>query len=520
MKPGRHFFHAPLLVLALLFAFTASPLSAQNTLALSQTAEITSADGQVLTVRYPKGWVTETEENMLALASSRVALEQMQAGDITDPDGIGLIIYMPAMLDRLNLPRTTPPDETLAHFLEVAALVGEIQMIPDTTVPMAAGMVTLADDPDDGGFLAALGFPNGTVIAAAQPGEAVDATVFAILDSITLTDDATVISATPESETDTEATIISIARPDGDIDLSFVVPDGWSYEYSAGANIVTIGNSASALSQASQPEPEFEDGDIAITLGLPSILNAFGAVSSDSPKVVIQAFIDFADASGIIANDASFSVPAAQASVSGDLAVTADIYALQFPEGTLIIAVQPPGMIDDTVLALLHSVQYGEPTDTLEETATEEIRQWAIIASGSSEYSGESWSFEQATGEPNTPECGDNATAWAAATRTGQDTLVLEFEQAVIPTQINVHQSYNPGAIVMIDVGNTENRDQVLSLPNSADPPGNTPCPGVFSLDVSGVDEPIDFVVLYLDQSITENWNEIDAVELVGIPAE
>jgi hypothetical protein len=386
---------------------------------------------------------------------------------------------------------------------------------------MAAGMVTLADDPEDGGFLAALGFPNGTVIAAAQPGEAVDATVFAILDSITLTGDAGVTTSVSENEPEVAPTILSVEQADGSFDLSFVLPEGWSYDYSAGADIVTIGNTASALSQASQPEPEFEEGDIAITLGLPSVLNAFGAERGDAPKAVIQAFIDFADASGIIANDASFAVPAAQASVSGDLAVTADMYALQFPQGTMIIAVQPPGMVDETVLALLHSVSYGEVnSDTVETTPTDEIRQWAIIASGSSEYSGGSWSFGQATGEPDTFECGDRGTAWAAASSTSREMLILEFEQAVIPTQINVHQSYNPGAIVMIDVGNTANRDQVLPLPDSADPLGNTPCPGVFSLDVSGVEEPIDFIVLYLDQSITGNWNEIDAVELVGIPVE
>jgi len=523
MKQRRHFLSAPLLALAVLFTITVSPLSAQNTPILSLTAELASEDGQVLTVRYPKGWVSETEENTLVLASSQTALEEMQSGDISEPDGVGIAIFMPAMLDRVSLPRTAPPDETLAAFIEATDLVGEVQTFTDSAVPMAAGMFAQANDPDTGGFVAALGFPNGTVIAAAQPGEAVDATVMAIINSITLTGDASATTSVNEDVPDTEAgeTTLSVEQADGSFDLSFVLPDGWSYEYSAGADIVTLGNTASALSQASQPEPEFEDGDIAITLGLPSILDAFGAVSSDSPKAVIQAFIDFADAAGTIANDASFAVPAAQASVSGDLAVTADIYALQFPQGTLITAVQPPGMVDDTVLAFLHSISYGEfNSDTVETTSTEEIRQWAIIASGSSEYSGGSWSFGQATGEPDTFECGDRGTAWAAATSTGREMLILEFEQAVIPTQINIHQTYNPGAIVMIDVGNTANRDQVLPLADSADPPGNTPCPGVFSLDVSGVDEPIDFVVLYLDQSITGNWNEIDAVELVGTPAE
>lgn len=140
--------------------------------------------------------------------------------------------------------------------------------------------------------------------------------------------------------------------------------------------------------------------------------------------------------------------------------------------------------------------------------------QWAESAKASSQFGDPSWSASQATGEPNTTECGDVTTAWASASATGQDTLTLNFAQAVIPTAIKVYQTYNPGAITGISVTNSTT-SQTVDLPNSADPVGNTDCPGVFSLPVTGVGL-VDRVTLTLDQTLTGNWNEIDAVQLVG----
>jgi hypothetical protein len=86
----------------------------------------------------------------------------------------------------------------------------------------------------------------------------------------------------------------------------------------------------------------------------------------------------------------------------------------------------------------------------------------------------------------------------------------------VIPRQVNVYQVYNPGSIVNIAVVDAETGDRI-DLPNSIDAPGNTPCPGVFTVDISDINRPVSGVVIYLDQSVLGTWNEIDAVELVGV---
>ncbi len=151
-----------------------------------------------------------------------------------------------------------------------------------------------------------------------------------------------------------------------------------------------------------------------------------------------------------------------------------------------------------------------EPTPTVDE-----VRQWAANASATSQYTDSGWSASQATGEPDTVACADQSTAWASSSSTGTDSLTLEFDQAVIPTQINIYQTYNPGSIT--DVQLITASGDVIDIPDSADPLGNTECPGVFTLDLSEMTEAVVGVIINLDQTIGGSWNEIDAVELVGI---
>jgi hypothetical protein len=152
-------------------------------------------------------------------------------------------------------------------------------------------------------------------------------------------------------------------------------------------------------------------------------------------------------------------------------------------------------------------------------SAQDTIGQWATDATASSEFGKDEWSAQQATGKPDTDSCGDNVTAWASATATGEDTIELTYDQAVIPTQVNVYQTYNPGSITRVELVNRDT-GVVLKVSKSNDKPGKTDCPGVFSLNIDGAEEPINGVVIYVDQSIGGDWNEIDAVELVGIPTE
>ena len=144
-----------------------------------------------------------------------------------------------------------------------------------------------------------------------------------------------------------------------------------------------------------------------------------------------------------------------------------------------------------------------------------QLRQWAVSASGTSQYSDTGWNFAQATGAPDTNDCGDIRSAWASSSSTGSDMLTVEFAEAVVPSQINIYQTYNPGSIYKVEVANSSG-GRPITLTNSEDPPGNTPCPGIFSIAVDDIITPVDRVIIYLDQTIGGGWNEIDAVELIG----
>jgi hypothetical protein len=94
-----------------------------------------------------------------------------------------------------------------------------------------------------------------------------------------------------------------------------------------------------------------------------------------------------------------------------------------------------------------------EPTATpTQPPAAGALRQWATGATASSEYGSEDWSARQATGAPDTMECGDIQTAWASATAEGVDWLEASFATAVVPTEINIRETHSPGFIDRVEV--------------------------------------------------------------------
>lgn len=142
------------------------------------------------------------------------------------------------------------------------------------------------------------------------------------------------------------------------------------------------------------------------------------------------------------------------------------------------------------------------------------IRQWASSAEASSEYPG--WEAVNAIGEPTITECGDFEGAWASETwDDGNVWLLTYFDTPVIPTEINIHQNFNPGTITTVVVF-PEGSDEPIILPDSADDNARG-CPHVFTYSVSDVDVPVNAVGMFLDQSAVRSWTEIDAVELVGV---
>ncbi|MBL7164615.1 MAG: 6-bladed beta-propeller [Anaerolineales bacterium] len=174
--------------------------------------------------------------------------------------------------------------------------------------------------------------------------------------------------------------------------------------------------------------------------------------------------------------------------------------------------------------AVLESVAFFEPTETEfsfeEQPAGEEIHQWASTATASSQYGSPSWAASQATGEPDTliDYCGTMDTAWASYEGYTLEWIELGFDQAVIPTAINIIQTSAPNQVVKVEVLDL---DGIYRVVYTGEPEKIIEgCP--YTLTVyPDVDYEVNGVKITIDQTVLEYpWNEIDAVELVGTSQE
>jgi len=161
-----------------------------------------------------------------------------------------------------------------------------------------------------------------------------------------------------------------------------------------------------------------------------------------------------------------------------------------------------------------------EPMVVAQETAVAEpelLRQWAVEAYASSEYSTPGWGAQQATGAPNVEECEDDVFAWASLDPDTEEYIELVYETPVSPTEINIYQSYNPSTVVEVQIVDLEGQAWVAW---TGEPKEVANCPDLMTITIE-LDEPlyIDRVVVFIDQSVMGwGWTEIDAVELVGYP--
>lgn len=303
--------------------------------------------------------------------------------------------------------------------------------------------------------------------------------------------------------------------------LSFAYPKGWLVEEESSS--INLGPSEAVL-DASSPNNDLPSGQYLIQFAQQNTLPDMGIEPGATPEEAAQAVLDAVGVTGeVVPFEDGPEGSVMSAFEGGAWDDPSLLVVLNFPERLVLVAVRlgdAPGDYEPVLAAIVESIEVlgGVGTQaTLDADGL--LRQWASDADGTSQYSETSWNFQQATGAPDTFECGDIVTAWASATGTGEDYLVLYFDTPVLATEINIYQTYNPGAIVSVEVGN-RTTGETLVLPDSADPPGNTGCPGVFTLEPGIVTFPVDTVLINLDQSITGNWNEIDAVEMVGLPVD
>ena len=142
------------------------------------------------------------------------------------------------------------------------------------------------------------------------------------------------------------------------------------------------------------------------------------------------------------------------------------------------------------------------------------IRQWASTATAGSEYGNPDWAADQATGAPDTLDCGDHETAWASEGNFSIDWLEVGFAQPVVPAEINIYESHTPSQVIKVEV-----RDDTGSYHEvyTAVPVAMSACPYVLNIVLQNANYQAVAVRITVDQTqLGLPWDEIDAVELVG----
>lgn len=122
------------------------------------------------------------------------------------------------------------------------------------------------------------------------------------------------------------------------------------------------------------------------------------------------------------------------------------------------------------------------------------------------------WGTEAACGAPDTPASGDQDTAWATREEDAKDEwLLLEYATPVRVTAIEVHENFNPGAVVAVAILTPQGEELELWRNQEVKAPPE-------AARILQIDIPLGFEVervkLTLASEAIRGWNEIDAVGL------
>jgi hypothetical protein len=138
-----------------------------------------------------------------------------------------------------------------------------------------------------------------------------------------------------------------------------------------------------------------------------------------------------------------------------------------------------------------------------------EQRQWAASARASSEYGPDEWGAVQATGAPDTPDCGDYETAWAPLDDTPDpEWLEVFYAEPVHAEGIRVRETYIGGFVFQVDLIDLDDGYHTVYFGGDA-----TLCPGTFEYRWDAVPYLVKGARV---STMVAGWEEIDAVELLS----
>ncbi len=156
----------------------------------------------------------------------------------------------------------------------------------------------------------------------------------------------------------------------------------------------------------------------------------------------------------------------------------------------------------------------GQAPVVIGTTPTPQIfSQWAVAAEASSQFAYPDWGVNRATGAPEIQACKDDSRAWASALGSGVEWLRLTYARPVYATEVRIYQTFGRGAISRVSlIDETGTAQRIWEGSDTSEP-----CPGTLVVAVPQTTVRIVGVLIDLDESRTGFWNQIDAVELIGV---
>ena len=120
------------------------------------------------------------------------------------------------------------------------------------------------------------------------------------------------------------------------------------------------------------------------------------------------------------------------------------------------------------------------------------------------------------TGSPDVTIFADSQQAWAPASKDGTiEWLDLRYDQAVVPTAVSIHETAGPGSVTKVEAYDTQQATWTTLWQGTDTTPADAI--GIFTPSLTGNDVAADRIRITVDTNVPD-WNEIDAVELVGTP--
>lgn len=150
--------------------------------------------------------------------------------------------------------------------------------------------------------------------------------------------------------------------------------------------------------------------------------------------------------------------------------------------------------------------------------AQADLDQYATSVIGySSQWSSGDWSAEQALGAPDTFGYGDIKTAWSPGPQNGTlEFITLGYITPVYASGVTIREIYGNGFVYQVDVLDT---NSILHKVWTGTDPSAPGTPVDFLVTWTQTDYLVNGVKIYVDTNHNlDTWEEIDAVQLTGVP--